>query len=739
MKKSIRTVVFKRLRSKSRAERGAWLLVLALTAVYLMQVSLASKAAESAEPGAGFLTMQRRDSDVQSLGLNALQLSASSDVEIHGMVAGVKLRQVFHNNTEQWQEGRYVFPLPSNAAVYHMEIQVGERVIVAEVKEKQEAKKIYQQALRAGKVAALSTQQRPNIFVQKVANIAPDDKIQITLYYRQRVDFNQGVFELRLPTTLTPRYRSAETMSTNSDPEQRRRRAHFSQLGWALATVPESPVATPIRGPMQPESQTIDLHVRLNVGLELANIESLYHNIQIDRQDQLYILRLTEGPAVMDRDIVLQWRVATSSLPEAAIFRETLEGEEYALLLLIPPQQPSHGSFSRELCFVIDISGSMQGSSIIQAKQSLLKALAQLRPEDQFNIIAFSSEHRALFSEPHTADEQTVATASDWVNRLEANGGTEMLPALRAAMTQFQSSGNLQQLVFITDGAVSNEQDLFHSIYQYLGEIRLFTVAIGSAPNSFFMRKAAQFGRGSYTHISSSQEVSHRMEALFQKMGNTLVSGITVQWPQHVEMYPAQIPDLYQGEPLLVAAKSNGFHGRVIVDGYSANSAWNKSFDIGEKHKLALGISTVWAKAKIDALEDEKHRGKDSTWVKEEVTRVALQHKIVSAYTSLIAVEKDSVRNLEDKLQSSVVKNIRPKGQQLKNHGNTVTGYESHQGVRSVSYPQGATSANFSFYFGLRLLLLWGIYHSLFYLCGWTKKNTRAVAPRGSNGFGEKF
>jgi Ca-activated chloride channel family protein len=353
------------------------------------------------------------------------------------------------------------------------------------------------------------------------------------------------------------------------------------------------------------------------------------------------VVEFRDGTVAADRDFVLEWEPVAAERPRAALFTEQLGGDHYALLMVMPPQGESAPSsrISRETIFVIDTSGSMHGTSIEQARNALLLALERLQPDDWFNVIQFNNASEALHHSSVRAHRGAVEEAKRFVSRLGAEGGTEMLPALRAALGGSDAGGAVRQVVFITDGNVGNEAELFSYLKQQLGESRLFTVGIGSAPNSHFMRRAARFGRGTFTHIGSPQEVSARMRELFAKLESPVLHDIRVAWGDaRTESWPEPIPDLYLGEPVLVVARLPEPGGDVVLSGRRDRDFWELRFGLVGGAQGA-GIDKLWARKKIAALMDSLAEGRDADAVRRQVTELGIRHHLVSKYTSLVAVD----------------------------------------------------------------------------------------------------
>jgi Ca-activated chloride channel family protein len=298
----------------------------------------------------------------------------------------------------------------------------------------------------------------------------------------------------------------------------------------------------------------------------------------------------------------------------------------------------------REAIFIIDSSGSMEGASMEQAKEALTLALTDLRPSDTFNIIDFDSEARRLFPQSRPADRQTVLDAIDFVRSLKADGGTEMLKAIHLALpAELAIPGTVRQVIFMTDGQVSNEQDLFTYIHSTLGDSRLFTVGIGSAPNSHFMRNAARFGRGTFTYIGDIAQVKERMGELFEKLSSPVMTSIDVKVSDAgAEIWPRRVPDLYRGEPLVLAVRLNDRSARVTMNGQIGGEPWTQTLTLPPP-SADRGIGKLWARQKIESITDRLSEGDDPGVVRNEVVEVALRHYLVSQYTSLVAVDQSPI------------------------------------------------------------------------------------------------
>lgn len=566
------------------------------------------------------------------------------DTDVHlrvsGLVVRANVKQKFHNPSNKWVEGVYVFPLPENAAVDHMKLRIGERVIEGQVKEKEAAKKTYEAAKQEGKKASLVEQERPNIFTTSVANLGPGEEVSVEIEYQQTLRYDQGSFRLRFPMVVAPRYIPGTEPVTG-----------FAGNGWGINTsqVPDAARITP---PVpKPDGPTVEkkilnpvkLSIELDAGFHLAQIASSYHKVDISEDlEHRYHISLSDKQVPANKDFELAWTPDTGSAPQAALFTETREGETYALMMVMPPSggDAARSRLPRETVFIIDTSGSMSGASMEQAKQALLMAIERLTPADRFNVIQFNSVTDVLFKDAAPADAGNISRAKAYVNGLYATGGTEMFPALSAALNGRAPENFVRQVIFLTDGAVGNEDQLFKLIHERLGNSRLFTVGIGSAPNSHFMSKAAEFGHGTFTYIGNVNEVAEKMTALFSKLESPVLTDIRVKFPDGAlgEMWPRQLPDLYLGEPVMFSASLKKLGGKVTVEGKRGGTPWKVELPLSGGGSES-GIHVLWARSKISSLLDSAQNGADATEVRNQVIDVALDHHLVSKYTSLVAVD----------------------------------------------------------------------------------------------------
>ncbi len=628
------------------------------------------RAAVSSEERSGLRLSEVRQGELlfagmeEGLYLPAPRLSQEVEIYISGMAARSVVRQHFVNSTQQWQEAIYVFPLPDESGVDQLRMRVGERVIEGEIREKEEARKVYQQARREGKKASLLSQERPNIFTVAVANIGPGEEVEVEIEYQQVVGLVGAIFSLRFPMVVGPRYIPGQPLS--QDAEQGGIR--FAGTGWSQDTdqVPDGSRITPPVAAGGEKLNPVRLMVELAAGFPVARVESLYHGITVEEEEGTKKLVRFNGEVKADRDFVLEWEAEKLQTPHAALFTENRGNKDYLLLMLMPPEAENVGEAPpRELIFVLDTSGSMAGPSIIQAREALVLAISRLTEDDRFNVIEFNSDARKLFSQVQPADAERQDKAIRFVQSLRADGGTEIASALDLALDVRQDHERIRQIIFLTDGSVGNEANLLAMIGARLGDSRLFTVGIGSAPNSYFMSRAAAMGRGSFVFIGKVEEVQEKMMELFRKLEHPAVTGISVENRSGLimESYPDSIPDLYQGEPLVVSLQLPEQSDVLQISGRIGNRLWQESVNT-ETLSRRPGIATLWARKKIRSLMDSLALGSEKSEIRAKVLETALEHHLVSRYTSLVAVERQVSRPPEHELKQASLKTNMPQGWQ---------------------------------------------------------------------------
>jgi Ca-activated chloride channel family protein len=624
-------------------------LLLTLLSVIAMTLGAAAGLVSPSQMGTGALLLKTSEPGKY---VEAPRVATDFDITITGPIARTRLTQQFRNPTSGWIEGTYVFPLPEDAAVDSLKMVIGDRIIVGDIKEREEAKQIYEEAKANGQKAALLDQERANIFTNQVANIGPNETIVIQIEYQEAIRQSGGQFSLRVPTVVAPRYVPDPKIVVSEN----------AQFYTVKDSVPDRDrVTPPVLDPRKSAPvNPMTLTVHLNPGFALGEVQSSFHDVAAEALANGAKRITLSKLEFADRDFELTWKPAPGAEPQIGLFSESVNGSDYALAYVLPQADPASAEkrLPRDVVFVIDNSGSMGGPSMSQAKASLIYALDRLDPMDRFNVIRFDDTMDILYPDTVMASRDNVQSAKSFVGRLEATGGTEMIPPLRAALRDARPDDQttLRQVVFITDGAIANEQEMFDVLSMMRGRSRVFMVGIGSAPNSFLMTRAAELGRGAYAMIGDGGQVEDRMRELFAKLENPAVTNLKAEFSEaKAEMTPHMLPDVYQGEPVLILMKMPERKGKLTLAAKVAGRDWVQALALDKAEKGA-GIAKLWARRKIDDAEVAQTMGTiTGLEADKRILALALEHHLLSRVSSLVALDKTPSRQPGEKLSRAEI------------------------------------------------------------------------------------
>lgn len=623
----------------------------------------------------------------------AAMMQAHLDVDVVGDHAEAVFEQAFSNPTDQWMEAVYLLPVPDRAGVRGLTIEFDGRRIVGRIVERQDARREYQQAVATGRGAGLLESLQPDLFHVRAANIPPGGEVVVRVHLSMPVEQSGDWMSLRFPMTITPKYRGADAVAATSESAIPVHAQPWAD--WHSVAHAESPMVVP---PWRPNSVPVThpLTWRVNLRSHGKVVRALtpYHAASIGWQRETLVLKPRHRQTEMDRDLVVRWRLASESRPVPSVLASEFEGQYFADLALLPPQPEAFEKPQpRDLVLVLDASGSMAGESLRQAIAAVGAAIEQLRPEDRFDIVAFESDTTTLFGELAAVTPASRQQAMDFLGGLRAEGGTEMLPALtRATSYPADGTARVAQIIFVTDGAVYEESALLQLLQQQLGDTRLFTVAIGSAPNTRFMRMAADIGRGLHRHIARLEDVAPVLDDLLWRMSHPLLTDVVVHWPQPVELASAQLPDLYPGEPLKQRARmlSPPSGGDVEITGLLNGWPWRATVALPFASNVAgsgAAQAAGWARARVDDWLDLAAIGAaPADIVREEVISLGLAYDLATPFTSFVAVEEVISRPPSVLAGTYQIPSAVPAGQ--------------------LRYAQTGTGVTLWLYFGLAALLL---------------------------------
>lgn len=584
--------------------------------------------------------------------------------DVRGLVASATVTQQYVNSSATPIEAVYIFPLPHDAAVYDLEIHIGNRVIRSEIHERQEAKRVYEQAKSDGKRAALLEEERPNIFTASVANIMPNDHIDVQLRYVEPLRWEAGKVRLVFPMVVGPRYIPGTQAVDHTG------------TGWAYDTdaVPDASRITPIvRNPESRSGHDISVSVDLDTGFDASAVSSVSHAVNVRRlADGRQHVELTTGATLPNKDFILEIQQAETTKPSTALFLSpgNDSGETQFLLAAYPPSVTPTDRAPVEMLYMIDVSGSMAGTSIEQAREALLQALGRLRPTDRFGILAFNHSYQEFSSVPLFATQDNLARARKYVEFLQAGGGTEMLPALLHVMRQPQAPATLRHIVLLTDGDLGNEEQIFAALRQNLGGARLYTIGIGGAPNIFLATKMAQYGRGTFTHIADIHEIQAQMTHLFESIESPVLTDVKLSFEgvEVADIYPEHVPDLFQQQPLLIFGRiAKGRAGTLRLTALAGTQPYETTIPFDASNaSFHPAITTLWARQRVEDLMDRWRESDESgqAEIRSTIIAHAIRYRLVTRFTSLVAVEQVVVNTTGQSTTTAVPSEL-PAGMQM--------------------------------------------------------------------------
>jgi len=552
----------------------------------------------------------------------------SVKADIAGMTARVTVVQTFTNPSKTPIEAVYTFPLAADSAVDRMRMQVGERIIEGEIKRREEARAIYDAAKNAGQAASLLDQERPNIFTQSVANIMPGAKIRIEISYVQAIKFENGTFEFSFPMVVGPRFMPAST----PDPDK---------------------IDPPITPKGTRTGTNIDLTVSLDGGAPIKSVKSVLHatKVQAVGANRANIV-LSRADEIPNRDFILQYQVQNDHIEESfhANARSSTEGT-FCLTFLPPKKVKDTEIRPREIIFVMDQSGSQQGFPIEKSKELTLRMLKEVRAGDTFNVFGFSTNVNRLWPAPQPMTEASLREAEAFVKGLQANGGTQLLPVVDAALTSTPPEGRMRLVVFNTDGFVGNEFEILNAIREKAGQSRMFTFGIGNSVNRFLIDAMSLEGRGDSEIVTLADQADPAVARFLDRTQSPVLTDlvVTVDGVPVEDMTPNPVPDVFADRPIMVFGRYlKPGKATIKVSGRLGNTAWSREFDVTfpAQSSASSGLTTMWARRRVDDimrtnwLAASAGTNPEADAVRAEVTRIGLEYGIMTQFTSFVAVEK---------------------------------------------------------------------------------------------------
>jgi len=562
--------------------------------------------------------------------------------EISGFISRVVVTQHFENPFKEKIEAVYAFPLPQNAAVDDMTMIVGERTVRGKILPREEARAVYEAAKSSGKVAGLLDQERPNIFTQSVANILPGEQVKITISYVEKLSYVNGAYEFVFPMVVGPRY----------IPGAQTRNHGRSGGGYSPDTdrVPDASRITPNPPPPGMRSgHDISLDVSLDAGLIIDNLTSQTHVVDIQRPDiHSARLRLKENSTIPNKDFILRYDVAGQAIQDAVLSHRSEKGGFFTMILQPPDRVMPTDVMPKELVFVLDTSGSMNGFPIEKAKETMKLALDSLYPSDTFNLITFAGDTEILFPKPVPATGENLRKAQAFLLSRSGAGGTEMMTAIKAALEPSDDQSHVRIVCFMTDGYVGNDMEIISEVQKHQNA-RVFAFGIGSSVNRFLLDKIADAGRGEVEYVGLNDDGSAAARRFHERVRNPLLTDISIDWNglAVADVYPQRIPDLFSAKPVVVTGRfTSPGRATIRLKGKMAGQDYVREIPVELPETMASHdvLASLWARARVDNLMDQDYRGAQSgnmrADLKDTITQLGIEYRLMTQFTSFVAVEE---------------------------------------------------------------------------------------------------
>lgn len=585
---------------------------------------------EEASPG----SLQVLDAKGQLRGLCPLK-HTDVKAEISGFLSRVRVTQQFENPFKEKIEAVYAFPLPQNAAVDDMTMMVGDRTVRGRILRREEAQAVYEAAKAGGQVAGLLDQERPNIFTQSVANIMPGEKVTVTISYVETLKYEDGSYQFVFPMVVGPRYiPGAGTATTAPNTTQ----------------VPDaSKITPPVVQSGTRVGHDISVDVSLDAGVPIDEFKSTSHEIDVERPNGWSArLRLKNKDEIPNRDFVLKYDVAGRRVEDAMLTHRTDKGGFFTFILQPPDRVTVEDVTPKEIVFVLDTSGSMHGFPIDKAKEAMKLAFDGLYPQDTFNLITFAGDTHILFERPVQATKENLAKAQAFLESREGSGGTEMMTAIKAALDPSDAQDHIRIVCFMTDGYVGNDLAIIAEVQKH-PNARVFAFGIGSSVNRYLLDKIAEEGRGEVAYVALSDDGSAAARKFHERVRSPLLTDISIDWNGMpvADVYPKRIPDLFSAKPVVLTGRYTvGGRGTIRLKGKMSGRDFAREIpvELPEADARHDVLATLWARTRIDDLMSKDYgsvqQSNAHADLKETITQLGLEYRLMTQFTSFVAVEE---------------------------------------------------------------------------------------------------
>ena len=555
-------------------------------------------------------------------------------VNINGIFAETFVTQTYSNEGQDPINATYVFPASSRVTIHGMKMEIGDEIITAKIKEKEEARHDYEQAKSEGKSASLLEQQRPNVFTMDVANVMPGDIIRIELHYTEMITPTDGIYQFVFPTVAGPRYTSP------SVPKSLKAETWIASPFLRLGDTPR---------------EKYNINVNLSAGVPITDLQCGSHKIDVawDNQTSARISLSNPEEFAGNRDFILDYKLTGTEI-SSGLMLGTGESENFFLLMVQPPERYTPETIPpREYIFILDVSGSMYGFPLDTSKELIRNLAGSLRETDRFNVILFSDSLIQMSPESVPATAENVQKAFALIDNEEGGGGTELAPALETALAIPASPGAARSVIAITDGYISGEREIFDIIGRNIGTTNFFSFGIGSSVNRYLIDGIAKTGLGESFVVTDPSEAAATADRFRTYIQSPVLTDVQVTYDGFdvYDIEPPTLSTLFASRPIVLFGKWKGEpSGTIYITGKTGGRDYAEDIPVSAAIPLEANniIQYLWARTRVERLTDYGITEDLQANAKKEVTELGLRYSMMTPYTSFIAVT-EKVRNTEGK------------------------------------------------------------------------------------------
>jgi len=613
--------------------------------------------------------------------INFPLLKSELVAKVKGDLATVTVKQTFTNPTDKPLHATYLFPMNQDAAVHNMVMEVGDERVEAKIHRIEEAKATFEQAKHEGKAASLLTEHRPNMFTQNIANLMPKLPVQITLTYSQVLPKIDGQYELVMPLVVGPRYQPPGAGVAPTPVAQVHSKASYGQ--WEVEKLPTYPEVTGLTLPESIDEEQVSIRVELDGGMPITEVSSKTHDIseKIPSETQR-IIELLDGKTIDNKDFVLRYRLSGKATQAGLLAHQDERGGFFSIQLEPPAVPTIKDIAAREMVFVLDTSGSMDGEPIAASKQFMTHALHNLRPNDYFRIIHFSNNAEEFTAEPVAATPESIRQGLHYIESLTADGGTEITPAIEQAFAKPAMQNTLRLVVFLTDGYIGNEAEVLAQIAGKIGDARIYALGVGTSVNRFLLDEMAIRSRGFARYIDPTEQADDVAIQLASKLENPVLTDISIDWGdlKVSDISPRTTPDLFAGGAVRIQGKypTPGQHTIKVsglVNGRKAQLPITVNLP-ASTNEQDNPIPIIWARSQIADIMRQLYTppymrtdSAEDNVLKEKVTRLGLDFSLTTQWTAFVAVSQKIVNARPEQAEHTNIPLPMVKGTTAKAYG----------------------------------------------------------------------